>query len=511
LWYFDPKITGYKLDYPSLANYLNTEDDKKVIKALYKYGKEDFFFFCYFILDIRPINHPWFVEKIYDIQGRHDGTLDLWSRELFKSTLMTYALPIWEVINNPDERIGIFSNTKSLAKDFLRRIKHGLETNKLLQTVFQDIFYDKPDRQSPKWSEDDGLLCKRKGTFREMTFEACGITEGTPVGSHYTVRVYDDIVTWESTRTAELINKTRNGFELSHALGARGGTKRVIGTRYDYNDLYSEMLNGDYWIPRIYRGDVHPSFWTQEEIEEKRAVMGTFNFSCQISLSPMSEDQQKFDVKDIKWTPGDPAAMNKYILVDPAGEKKDHASYTVMWCIGIDSFGGKHVLDIVRDRLNMHEKWVKLSGMVQKFPDVQQIGYEKYSMQADLNYIQQMKIENKIYFRDLTPLGGKVKKEDRIRMLIPGFQRGEWYFPQEFWYTDVEGKSRDLIKEFLNEEFIHFPNITYKDMLDCLARIHDPDINIVKPSKNTTKETGYKIHSDFIASTQKSATQWMRN
>jgi phage terminase large subunit-like protein len=498
LWHFIPNKSKYKFDYPAIAKYLNEETDNvKLTKTLRHFSETDFFFFCYFILDLRPINHEWFVPKIYDVQERHNGTLDLWSRELWKSTLMTYALPQWENIKDPDERIGIFSNTKSLAKDFLRRIKINLETNKLMQAVWPDIFYDKPDRQSPKWSEDDGLLCKRKSTYREMTYEACGITDGTPVGSHYSIRVYDDIVTWESTRTSELINKTRNGFELSHALGARGGTKRVIGTRYDYNDLYSEMIKSGNWDVRIHRGDVEPSPWTKEEIEEKRAMMGTFNFSTQISLAPVSEDQQKFDMKDIKWEDRpDASQLNVYIFVDPAGEKKNHSSYTVMWAIGVDAWGGKHVLDIVRERLNSEEKWQRLSSMVSRYPDVQQIGYEKYSMQADLNYIQQRKIDTKTYFRDLTPLGGSVSKKDRIKMLIPGFQRGEWYFPKEFWIKDVEGKNRDLIKEFLEEEFVHFPNITYMDMLDCLARIHDPDVLIVKPTKTEEKKE-YKLHSDF--------------
>src|SRR4030042_3232097 len=99
MWYFDPKNTDYKYDYPALAEYLNSADDTEVTKTLYNYGKKDFFFFCYFIIDLRPINHEWFVPKIYDIQERHDNTLDLWSRELWKSTLMTFALPLWEVVN----------------------------------------------------------------------------------------------------------------------------------------------------------------------------------------------------------------------------------------------------------------------------------------------------------------------------------------------------------------------------------------------------------------------------
>lgn len=454
--------------------------------------------------------------KIYEFQDDYDDTLNLWAREHFKSTIMTFGFPLWKIINDPETTIGIFSNTAALAKDFLRRIKLYCESeeSKRIKALWPDVFWDNPKSQSPKWSEDDGLLFKRKKTFREMTIEACGITDGLPVGTHYRLRIYDDIVTEQSVTTAEQINKTKRYFASSHNLGVtEGGEMFSIGTRYDYNDEYSSMIQSGLYKLRFYPGDTEPTMWTPAQIEKKRALMGTYVFSCQVSLKPVSEDEQKFDVGDIKWQleRPDPNFFNVYIFVDPAGEKKkDHSSYTVMWAVGVDSFGNNHVLDIVRDRLNQEEKWERLRELVVKYPKFQQIGYEQYSMQADITYINRRKLDTQFFFKDPVALSGKTAKKDRIKNLIPGFQRGEWYFPKEYWYRDVQGKNRDLINEFLHEEYIHFPNITYMDMLDSLANIHHPDIQIVRPTREKAGKKPWKLHSDFTGEPAQETT-WAGN
>jgi len=252
VFYFEPKDCNYRFDYQDIAKYLNKNlesgNELEAKKLMYMYGKTDLFFLMYFILNVLPINDPWLVKRVYEVQDNHDRTLDLWAREHFKSTIITYALTIMKIIENPETRIGLFSNTRVLAKKFLRRIKHTLETNKLLQRVYPDIFYANPERESPKWSEDQGLLVKRKGSFAEMTVEAWGVTESMPTGAHFPQRVYDDLVTWDSTRTAEQIIKTKEGFELSHNLGVTdGGETRIIGTRYDFNDLYNDLIRSGDW------------------------------------------------------------------------------------------------------------------------------------------------------------------------------------------------------------------------------------------------------------------------
>lgn len=500
MFYFENKEgIDYRFDYAEMAEWLNSQmesNEKKAMNLLYGMGKEDLFFMMYFFLNILPINDPWLVPKIYEIQDNHNGTLDLWSRETYKSTTLTYGLPIQDCIKNPENRQGIFSNTRTMAKKFLRRIKFTLEGNLLLKKVYSDILYDDPAKQSPKWSEDEGLLVKRLGAYNEMSIEAWGVTDSMPTGAHFTHRIYDDLVTWDTTRTSDQINKTREGFELSHNLGVTvGGEARVIGTRYDYNDLYSEMIKSGEWRVRLHAADKDPKYWDEATIARKKRLMGSYTFATQISLNPISESDQKFNVTWIKWYQQPPDKLNKYLIVDPANEKKSDSSYTVMWVVGAESTNNIFVLDIVRDKLNLTERWKKVSGFKIKHPDLVTVGYEKYSMQADIAFLQLKMAEEKQYF-NITPLGGLMSKDDRIRGLIPYFETGRIWLPKEYWYTDVEGRQRDLIKEFLEEEYLFFPAISKKDMLDALARITSPDLGFSYPSI-TSNVTKMKIHSDF--------------
>jgi len=500
MFFFENKPgIDYRFDYAEMAEWLNTQmesNEGKAIDLLYGMGIEDLFFMMYFFLNILPINDPWLVPKIYEIQDNHNDTLDLWSRETFKSTTLTYGLPIQDIIKNPENRQVIFSNTRTMAKKFLRRVKFTLESNMLLKKVYHKILYDDPVKQSPKWSEDEGLLVKRVGAYNEMSIEAWGVTDSMPTGTHFTHRIYDDLVTWDTTRTAEQINKTREGFELSHNLGVTvGGEARIIGTRYDFNDLYSELIKSGDWKVRIHAADKDPKYWDDETIAKKKRNMGSYTFSTQISLNPISESHQKFNITWIKWFQQSPDHLNKYLIIDPAGEKKSSSSYTVMWAVGTDSNKNIYILDIVRDKLNLTERWKKVRDLKIKHPDLITVGYEKYSMQADISFIQLKMAEEKQYF-NIIPLGGLMSKDDRIRGLVPYFESGKIWFPKEYWYQDAEGQNRDLVREFLEEEYLFFPAISKKDMLDALARITTAELGLTYPTVVSISKKN-KIHGDF--------------
>ncbi len=98
------------------------------------------------------------------VQANPNGYLDLWAREHFKSSIITTALTIQDILcthgNDPiDESgectIGIFSHTRPIAKAFLRQIKGELEKNDFLKRMFPDVLFKHPEKESPKWSEDE--------------------------------------------------------------------------------------------------------------------------------------------------------------------------------------------------------------------------------------------------------------------------------------------------------------------------------------------------------------------
>jgi hypothetical protein len=117
----------------------------------------------------------------------------------------------------------------------------------------------------------------------------------------------------------------------------------------------------------------------------------------------------------------------------------------------------------------LHRKWRPIG-----------VGYEEYGMQADIQYIQE-EMERKNYRFLITPLGGKIAKVDRIRGLIPLFADFRWFLPDTLYKANYEGKTIDLIDSFINEEYETFPVAAHDDMLDCKARILDPDLNAIWP------------------------------
>jgi hypothetical protein len=200
-----------------------------LVRAMALYDR---FFLLVQIFGRKDVLHPWLYARCREVESNPDGFLDIWAREHYKSTIITYAGVIQEVLNNPDITIGIFSHTKGIARAFLRQIKQELESNSKLKMLFPDVLYDNPAEESLLWSLDNGIVVKRKSNPKEATIEAHGLVDGMPTSKHFALLVYDDVVTKESVGTPDQIAKTTECWELSDNLGAVGGRKWHIGTRY---------------------------------------------------------------------------------------------------------------------------------------------------------------------------------------------------------------------------------------------------------------------------------------
>jgi len=486
--------TAYFQDYSVLVDRLNElsrVDEMAFLGEVRRQCQGDLFFLMYFVLRIN-VNHPWLVERIKEVQFLNDNTLDLWSREHFKSSIITYALNIQEILNNPEHRIGIFSHTRNLAKAFLRRIKQTFESNAVLKAAFPDILWGDPKNEAPKWSEDDGIVLRRKGVYQEATVEAYGLIDGMPTGKHYSILNYDDVVTRESVTTPDQMSKVSDCFRLSLNLGAGDlilgteGKKRIVGTIYHFNDLYVNMEKSGDWIVRK-----HPVVNEEGEYvllkpsiaEDKRRRFGPYVWATQMMLNPVADDQRRFLFEWLQFYDKLPRVMTLFLLVDPASSKKVKASgsdYTVMWLWGLDERGNRFLVDMVRDRLSLTERWTVLRNMIRKWPSIQRVGYERYGMQADVEYFRE-RMSAESFFFPLFELGGSMAKEDRILRLVPWFEQGRIWLPHRL---EVPG-GRDLINEFINEEYLFFPFAPHDDMLDAASRIEDSEFYAYRPYSGT--------------------------
>jgi phage terminase large subunit-like protein len=461
-------------------------------------GERDLFFLLVFILKRKDMINPWLYARCREFQRNPNGNLDLWAREHYKSTIITYGGTFLDIITNPEVTLAIFSHTRGIAKTFLRQIKQEMENNEVLKETWPHIFWADPVAQAPKWSEDDGIIVKRTTNPKEATLEAWGLVDGQPTSRHFLGRIYDDVVTRESVTTPEQIKKTTEAWELSDNLGAHGGFERYIGTRYHLFDSYRTMIDRKVVNVRVHaathdateQGD--PVFLTREQLARKRAVQGPYTFSSQMLQNPVADStmgfrQQWLRFREISYTQA-MDSLFRVLLVDPAGSKKRKSNdYTSMWVMGYSATGRWYVLDGVRDRMNLTERTAAVMALHRRWKP-QRVGYEEYGMQADIEHIQHMQ-EMELYDFPIIALGGnQMTKTQKIERLVPYYEQGRILLPPTLSYREGSysksgtfGKSVDLIKVFLEEEYQAFPVLNHDDMLDNMSRCLDPLLMVETP------------------------------
>lgn len=446
----------------------------------------DLYYLLRYALNRPDTDNDWCFNRCREIQNSPNGHLDLWAREHYKSTIITFALTIQDILNDPEITIGIFSHTRPIAKAFLKQVKREFEANEFLKGLFPDILWENPQKQSPKWSEDEGIVVKRAGNPKESTLEAWGLVDSQPTSKHFAGLLYDDVVTLESVTSPAMIQKTTERWEMSLSLGSDGGWQRYVGTRYHFNDTYNTMIKRGSVKPRVYPCTTdgtetgEPVLMSRELLNQKRRDQGPYTFGTQMLLNPKGDSKQGFNRAWLRhYNKIERDGLNIYMICDPANAKKKGSDYTVIEIIGLGPDENYYTLDLIRDRLNLTERTDALMRLHRKWRPIA-VGYEQYGKDADIEHIKHLQ-EQKNYRFDITALGGKTRKEDRISKLIPIFEQGRWYLPERKPYTNWEGRLVDLVDEFIEDEYVAFPVAQHDDMLDCKARIVDPALGAEFP------------------------------
>jgi len=174
--------------------------------------------------------------------------------------------------------------------------------------------------------------------------------------------------------------------------------------------------------------------------------------------------------------------LNIYILVDPADSIKKKSDFTAMAVIGLEKFQNYYLLDLIRDKLNLNQRWEKLRGLVLKWKPLK-VGYEKYGKDSDIAHMNGKMIDENVVFQ-IEPLAGKEGKIERIKLLQSPFEYGQFLLPYAIFYTDVSGKDRELVSELIKDEYTKIPFAVHDDIMDCMARIKDPKFGAFFPINN---------------------------
>ena len=535
-------------DYEQIEAFLKDAPKKEYLNLVWLLARADLYFLMRYVLSTKDYFAPnlglespeWIFDRCREVQFDCDRVVDVWSRFHWKSNIKTFANVIRHILIDPNTTICILSHTRPQAKLFLSQVQREITSNKLLQMISYDpilgkqIFPDNP-KDLGRNSLDDGIIVTRHTNVREPTISAHGLVDSLPVGPHYKIRCYDDVVTKDSVATVDMLKKTNQAYELSLPLGMPNDQAWYTGTFYSHNDTWHHIVN------RGAKLRIHPCYeidWEHSEarangtflklnhhkdkpvlyeaahlaqlFKEMGADEGSATADMQMLCNPNAGIVYGFKRQWIRTYHRHPTVeaegKNTYILVDPANEKKRGSSYTVMWVIAAGADRRLYVVDGLRDRLSLTERADALFELHARWQPVE-VRYERYGLQADIAHMEYLQ-EQRGYRFHIEPVKGNVRKDDRIERLVPMFEKGIIYLPAELEYRTLENEKIDLIDTFVREEYLPFPNAQYKDMLDAMSRIAEPEMPIMWPDNmGFVRKREYDRYSMPMAPAQ--ANGWM--
>lgn len=262
--------------------------------------------------------------------------------------------------------------------------------------------------------------------------------------------------------------------------------KRVaIPMRYDREvtfDAGADLGRPELNDPRTEEGELlFPARFNEETVRNMETDLGPYGTAGQLQQRPSPKGGGELRREWFRRYRRQPVGCNTVILVDPAGERRPGASganrkkdYTAILVVGMGHDKNFYLLDGYRDRLNLRERTRLLFELHRKWEPLG-VGYERYGKDSDIAHIEE-RMEDEQYRFVITPLGGSLKKEDRIRRLIPDLAAARWWFPEQMYRTGTDGKTVDVMQEVIEQEVLPFPVGSRDDFIDALSRIKDPEM-----------------------------------
>lgn len=409
-----------------------------------------------------------------------------------KSTYGSVLFPSWYLGRNKGKSVIAASHTGELAERFGRKVRNYVAGNEF-SAVFG--FGLAPDSQAAaRWETTQG-----------GEYFAVGVG-GSVTGRRADLGIIDDPVKSREDADSETIReKVWEWYKADFYTRLKPNAAIVlIQTRWHEDDLAGKLLKdakegGEQWeivslpmeaeeldpLGREVGELLWPEWFTPEMIAQ--AKRDPRNWLALYQQRPRPDGGGVFKREWVMYYDGSPhdiaGGLNKYLLVDPSSGKRSKAKtkndYTSMWVIGLGQDQNYYVLDMVRDRLNLTARGARLMALHRKWRP-KQTRYEEYGMQADIEHIRYVQGQENYRF-DIVPVGGEVAKEGRIKRLVPLFEDRRVWFPVSMNRTNASGEMRELVDDFIEQEYLAFPVATHDDMLDALARIEEPDLSLIWP------------------------------
>ncbi|SAK62568.1 phage protein [Caballeronia temeraria] len=243
-----------------------------------------------------------------------------------------------------------------------------------------------------------------------------------------------------------------------------------------------------------------PERFSAKALDQKRITVGSREWVALYQQRPapkgggvFRKDWLKFyEQKDLMravWM------MNRYLLIDPARTQKKTSDYTAIIVVGLHVDGNYYLIDAIYDRLTLKQRGETVIDMHRKWTPAL-TGYKRTGHEQDIEYLSEVQGRENYRF-GVVALAESGSKEDRIKRLAPNFEAEKWWFPRTMWKTGSDEQPRDLIAQFIDEEYAAFPAGRHDDFLDCLSGIKDIDarwpMGAPQRSRSKSKSEGFIV------------------
>ena len=435
-----------------------------------------------------------------------------------KSLIVSVFYPAWVWIDDPSHRFLCGSNDATLAtrdslrmrnlveSDWYRRnwgdtVKISTEQNE--KTLFQNTAKGHRESQGVSgkitgkrgdtllWDDPHDAKQAESDVQRKSVLDAWDYS--------WSSRMNDP----NSSAAILIMQRVHDGDITAHMLSKteQNWAHLAIPMRYDDEvkfDAKADIGKPELNDPRKEEGELmFPGRFNEQAVKDLETDLGPYGAAGQLQQRPSPKGGGEMLRKWLCFYKSKPKGGNRYIIVDPAGERKPGVKgkrdNTAMGVIEIGQDGNYYLIDGYRDRLNLTERADILFKWHREYRPLA-VGYESYGMQSDIAHIQD-RMERESYRFKITELGGSLRKEDRIRRLIPKLAAGQIWLPETLYRTNSQGQTVDLIKDFIEIEYLPFPVGKWDDFFDMLSRIEDEEWTLAVPMKK--KQQTYEQYQPF--------------